>query len=377
MSYTPPASNAVDFSWQGEAAYTPPAATAVDFDFSAGLAVAGYVAAPSPLGAATLTAEVVAQGLAAAPGPLGAPAVLGWQPVHGYAEVPGPLGAPWVFGTAGFIGLAWAAAPSPLGVPTVVAGFVPQGLAAAPGPLGAPAVLAQGVAQARALVAGPLGDARVLAGQPLLAFAAAPSPLGALAPAVLAFHDFTQAGEVLAGVNYYALDLVQGGAVVARLPMSSWQATLQTGRSNYLQAVVPAAAPWVAALTAASGTGEFVVQRGVRLADGAAIEQEMARAPLQTLRFDQGPGRLTGTLSGYTPAFAGGDATVRELAQVRSQSFGAGGRRVRCGIDWFLRPGMQAELGAEAFEVAYINYYVSMSAGNGDAYMDVGERAVA
>ena len=34
MAYTPPAGNAVDFSWVGAAAYTPPAGDAVNFSFA-------------------------------------------------------------------------------------------------------------------------------------------------------------------------------------------------------------------------------------------------------------------------------------------------------------------------------------------------------
>jgi hypothetical protein len=196
--------------------------------------------------------------------------------------------------------------------------------------------------------------------------ATSPAILGAAR--VLAFHDFTgQIGDV---VTRYVMDLVTPTGTV-RVPISSWQATLQTGRSNYVQCVVPAVLTWVTAINAAT---EFVVSRTATLPDGSVIEYEMARAPVGEARFDRGPTNYTCTLSGYSTGFAADEepsaATDRVLAKVRSLSFGVGGRRVRCAVDWLLRPGQRAIVDDVPFTVAYINYYV----GGGDAYMDAGER---
>ncbi len=63
-------------------------------------------------------------------------------------------------------------------------------------------------------------------------------------------------------------------------------------------------------------------------------------------------------------------ATSRVLREVRAIFTQASGLRVRCGVDWLLRPAQLASVDGVPFVVAYINYYVS----DGDQYMDVGER---
>lgn len=206
---------------------------------------------------------------------------------------------------------------------------------------------------------------------PVQGIFSAPSPLGSAS--ALGYHDFTAVlGDV---VTRYVLDLVTPGGLV-RVPMSSWQATLQTGRSNYVQAVVPAVAPWVASINAAT---EFVVSRQAVLPDGGVIEYEMARSPVGQANFSRGPQRYTCTLSGYSTGFAVDEDPPavydRELALVRSVTSGSSGMRVRCAVDWLLRPGHRALVDGDPFVVAYINYYVALQdSGQGDAYMDVGER---
>lgn len=190
----------------------------------------------------------------------------------------------------------------------------------------------------------------------------------------VAFHDFT--GQLGDATTYYVMDLIGPGGTT-RVPISSWQATLQTGQSNYVQCVVPAAQAYASAIAAAD---EFVISRLVSAPGVGDLAYEMATAPVQTATFDQGPSRYTCTLSGYSPGFAVEEdpspAYHRTLQDIRSISVStvgeiSGGVRVRCSIDWLLRPGMLAILGNRTFIVAYINYYV----GNNDAYMDVGERA--
>jgi hypothetical protein len=198
-------------------------------------------------------------------------------------------------------------------------------------------------------------------------FASAPSPLGATR--ALAYHDFT--GLLGDAVTTYVMDLTTPGGTV-RVPISSWQATLQTGASNYVQCVVPAVAAWAATISEAT---EFVISRRAAIPDGAPIEYEMARAPVQTISMDRGPTNYTGTLSGYSDAFAENeapDATYdRTLTGIRSVTSGSVKTRVRCGIDWLLRPGQRAFYDGEAsIIVSYINYYVPAGS---DAYMDVGE----
>jgi hypothetical protein len=322
MSYTPPAGDAADFSWDGAQAYTAPAGDAADLSFA-------------PLGnLAWLAAD----------GPLGAPALLGELEISlGYVQADGPLGQAAVLGRWLLAG--WAAAGSPLGGPAVLAQLVRTGQLQADGPLGAVAVWAR---------------------LPTTGTLTAPAILGECR--VLVLHDFTgQLGDTL---TRYVMDLVTPSGLV-RVPISSWQATLQQGRANYVQCVVPAVSAWVATIGAAT---EFVLTRQAVLPDGSMFEYEMARAPVGEARFDRGPTNYTCTLSGYSPGFAVDEepsgAAARVLTYVRSISSGSGGRRVRCAIDWLLRPGQLASFEGSDFTAAYINYYVQ----GRDAYMDVGER---
>ena len=217
-------------------------------------------------------------------------------------------------------------------------------------PLGAPAAGTTG---------GPAGPAA------LLASVRAPSPLGA--PAVLAYHDFTGSlGDV---ISLYVMDLV-GPSGTVRVPVSSWQATLQTSSANYVQCVVPACGEWVDALNAAT---EFVIRRRAVLPGDLALEVVMARAPAEQLAFSLSPERYTCTLSGYSTAFAeSADPPAkydRELTGLRTISSGSA-LRVRCAVDWLLRPGHRAFVQGTPFVVKYINYY---SPTGFDSYMDVGE----
>ena len=197
-----------------------------------------------------------------------------------------------------------------------------------------------------------------------VAHIACPSPLGA--PALLAYHDFTGAlGDV---TSVYVMDLLGPGGT-ARVPVSSWQATLQTSASNYVQCVVPACGVWVDALNAAT---EFVIRRRAVLPGDLALEVIMARAPAEQLAFSLSPERYTCTLSGYSTAFAeSADPPAiydRELTGLRAVNSGSA-LRVRCAVDWLLRPGHRAFVQGTPFIVKYINYYAPTGF---DSYMDVG-----
>lgn len=261
--------------------------------------------------------------------------------------------------------LAYIAVPTPLGGPAVKV-FYGVNLAAhlsAPSPLAGAAALLYTLV-GRVSAPSPLRGAAALL-YTLVGLATAPSPLGR--PAVLAQHDFTAAlGDVS---THWVMDLVTPTGLV-RVPISSWQATLQSGSSCYVQCVVPACMAWVDAINAAT---EFVIYRRAEVPGTAlAIEYEMARSAAEQAQFDQGPQRYTCTLSGYPDAFAASlDPPVvydRTLNGVRSVSSGSS-LRVRCAVDWLLRPGHRAYVGGVPFVVRFINYYALA----GDGYMDVGE----
>ena len=259
-----------------------------------------------------------------------------------------PPSAPFpdfVAGSAGHL-----AAAGPLAGASLVGLVWPIGLLSAPGVLGAVEILGEVQPVGQISASGPLAQAHIFIS-----------------------HDFTGILDAVGAVDFYVCDLVDD-AGTTRAPISSWQGTLQLDGSCYLQAVVPAAADFVAIINALGTGAEFVISRCARLPDGAVVVNEMARSPIEQLQFDQGPQRFTCTLSGYSGAMTapeGEGPPLRVLRGLRSVSSGTSGVRVRCAIDWFLRPGAAALAGDVVLIPDWISYYV----GGGDAYMDAGERA--
>lgn len=280
----------------------------------------------------------------------------------GLIAVAGPLGAALVIGAAA---LGFSSAPSPLQSPSAVAYRTVEGYSEAPGVLATALALGGGTGGPSSAPA-ILGVPRAVGSIPLLSYAAAGHVLGQ--PRGLAYHDFS--GQLGDAVTRYVMDLITPTGTV-RAPISSWQATLQTGAKNYVQGVVPAVADWIDAINDAT---EFVITRAADTSVGR-IEYEMARAPLEQISIARGPTNYTATLSGYSTAFAENEepdaAYDRTLTGIRSTTTGTAATRVRCAIDWLLRPGQRAYYDEGAsFVVSYINYYVPAT---GDAYMDVGE----
>ena len=194
--------------------------------------------------------------------------------------------------------------------------------------------------------------------------------LGVACDTVEPFIDWAAEIDQITSRIYYALEIDDGVLDAIRIPISSWQATVQVGRASYAQAVIPAATQWIDAVTDRAG-GEFIVYRGVRYQNGDTQEAELARAPLNDVRVDRGPTNVTMTISGYAQLPPPASVLTRTLRNVRSESI-SGGFRVRADLDFFLRPGHTANSRGTEFTVSYINYYVT----GGDEYMDVGERAL-
>lgn len=198
-------------------------------------------------------------------------------------------------------------------------------------------------------------------------------------PTVTAYSDPTPYIDPLAPVLYVADLFDESGTVTARIPISSWQATLQTDSEGYVQCTIPACAPWLDTINAAS---EFRISRISRLFashGGDEVEGPLVRGPVQTVQVSQGATNHTAVISGYITALPANDDPDplfdRELQEVRSiQTYGQT-ISIRCGIDWLLRPGQRATYGTINFSVSYINYYVTGNSRSLDAYMDVGYRA--
>lgn len=194
----------------------------------------------------------------------------------------------------------------------------------------------------------------------------APGPLGV--PSVVSVNDFTSL--VKDTRIFYEMHLTGDPQVV--MPISSWQATLQVDRSNFLQCVVPAVDDFVSVIAARQGSEEMVVSR-VAIDGGNRFETEIARAPMTTTSIAAGSTNYTCTMSGYEDApDPPTSPKTRVLTGIRSIAIdGAGRYRVRADIDWFLRPGDTASADGDTFTASYINYY---SPSQGDSYMDVGDR---
>ena len=169
---------------------------------------------------------------------------------------------------------------------------------------------------------------------------------------------------------YYACEVDDGILDPVRIPISSWQATIQADRSSFAQAVIPNVAAWIAILEARPNA-EFIISRGALFGDGSTQETELARAPL-SLRYDEGPTNSTGTISGYRTVTPRPLPETRTLRNVRSVSTYGANVRARADVDFFLRPGDTAIIRGDSVTVAWINYYANAS----DQYMDVGTRAL-
>lgn len=347
MSYTYPANNALDVTFAGDAAYVYPAPGAVNVSF--------YV---PPIGGDV-------EALSRANSVLGSVAALALMAAACSSSAESPLGSPTCAAQVYTVSLALAG--TPLGSPDAKAAVQVDAVAGVASPIGGAAVLSAS-ASVNASSASPLTPAIVRAVMGGRALASVPSILGIAS--AMANHDFTVSlGDVTAR---YVMDLVTDGGLV-RVPISSWQATLQTGAKCYVQAVIPATTQYADAINTAS---EFVISRAAVLPSGMQVVQEMARSPVGSAQFDRGAMRETCTISGYADGFAESTNPPAEydrtLANIRTMSSGAGGMRVRCAVDWLLRPGQRAFANGVPMIADYINYYAPTG---GDSYMDVGERA--
>ncbi|MCE0760665.1 hypothetical protein LWH94_15850 [Marinobacter sp. G11] len=217
--------------------------------------------------------------------------------------------------------------------------------------------------QARASMPSPVGSLAGWLDVASGALARLPSPVGGLRAAGV--NDWSTIIDPLTTQTYYACDLESAGGETVRVPISSWQGTLQQGRASFLQAVVPAADSRMADINNAD---EFVIRRGARFEDGTILETDMARAPINTIQYNEGPTNSTATLRGHMQMAEMEGSANRNLQGLRSWSTSPA-IRARSAIDWFLRPGMTCHVGGASFTAGFINYYVNIT----DQYMDVGE----
>ena len=164
--------------------------------------------------------------------------------------------------------------------------------------------------------------------------------------------------EAFAPVERQAIYVLDVGHL--RLPMTSAQATMRRTGQSFLQAVVPNAGAYAAEL--AGLTGETMILRsGFQYADGTLSPlEDIAQAPLQFSPRATGPDNDTLTLSGYGQRISGAGPS-RPLRQIQTRTTGQDGRRrVRCGIDLFLRPGHTAiDSDGGEFSAGVIQYFIN------------------
>ena len=258
MSYTPPAGDAVNFTWEGASAYTPPAgdAAAVSFASSAPQATllgGGILGAPRIMAQVHVIAALQSRGIIGAPGLTANPRTVGWVAGAGL------LGAAQV--TARQPAAAWIEGGGLLGVPYLLTGVMGteasiQGL----GLLGAPRLLADTEAViVAALLQGPglLGAPRLRAQPRTLATLLGPGLLGALQARLWGLP--ATAAIIPPGVTHYfcLLTGAPDGLADALLPISNFSVRHRPDGPSYYSITIPSYA-YVGDLTARPN-GEIVI----------------------------------------------------------------------------------------------------------------------
>lgn len=190
---------------------------------------------------------------------------------------------------------------------------------------------------------------------------------------ILAVSDFT---AILEGSEPYSyvMDVVTSTYGTVRIPISSWQATLQVNRQNYVQCTIPKAADYIDEIGEASS---FTIYR--KIESPFAIEYEMATIVPTIKDFTRSPRKYSCVMAGYSDGFAEvespSSAYDRTLQGIRTLRTGTTNTNVRCRADFLLRPGQRAWIDdTTSFVVDYIHYYAVQGKDSVNEYMDVGER---
>jgi len=231
------------------------------------------------------------------------------------------------------------------------------------GPLGAPSVFAARQVDAWASDGSLLGAPHVKSAS-TSGLISVPTMLQS--PAVWSYFDFT---PILTGTEpeVYIMELITPGGAV-RVPISSWSATLQTGSDNSAQCVIPAAFDWMEYISDASS---FSIYRTAQIS-GQEHAELMSSSTLDLAQYTRSSSgivcTLTGHSSGYDEETDPESVYDRMLTGIQSISSGTV-KRVRCSIDFLLRPGHRAIVRESEIIVGKIGYYVTKKI----AYMDVWE----
>ena len=130
------------------------------------------------------------------------------------------------------------------------------------------------------------------------------------------------------------------------LPFSSFQHRIRVNTPAYLSCVIPNPDRWIEHI-AARGNGQLVVRKGFELPGGIRQMEEIARANFQNVVLDRGSRSGSATVTGNRHT---GPPPPKDWPISGSSFFGIqadGRRRIRAGVDLFLRPGDTCIYGVE------------------------------
>jgi hypothetical protein len=219
----------------------------------------------------------------------------------------------------------------------------------------------------------PLGAPALRVTTKNIAWLSVASPLDLVsAPAVAVDNDYN---DLLDGQPTYAvMDLVMDDDSLVRVPISSFQATLQLDSQCYLRCAIPSPAAYLDDVNAAVSFRVTLLTTSRRT--GEVVSKVVATAPVETVQSDQGGTNYTAQVSGY---FAAYPALATQLAgfyrpqrHVQIVSTQPNTQRLRTAFDWVLIPGQVATFadGNGSITVAYQNIYMT----DGAFYQDIGSR---
>lgn len=162
---------------------------------------------------------------------------------------------------------------------------------------------------------------------------------------------------------------------VVSVPISNWQATLQTQGQSYLRCTIPAPEPYLEQLTDAVS---FTVKIATTTIYGEVVERVIGTVTDITFQSDQGASSFSAQLGGYFAAFPvrpdPDPAFYRPATGIQTVSQSATSSRVRCYPDWIAVPSDWFTYldGAGEFKSGYMNLYFT----DGLFYMDVGTSSI-
>jgi hypothetical protein len=182
---------------------------------------------------------------------------------------------------------------------------------------------------------------------------------------------------------YYTCTIIPFGNSADKIivPISSFQCTLRPSderASSYFQVVIPNGDLYISRIRQMmiSTTTFFLIERFAQFSKGQGAGILIAFPKMQNVTYNQGPTNATITLQSWDRYESFSDYPENNAIHIKSPMSVSisGGYRVRCAIEWWVRPGVIAFVDhpiiPNPFLVEWVNMYV-----NADTeYMDIGGR---